>query len=52
VKFHAFLDGRDATPQSALGYVEEFIYTCSNLPQFEFATIGGLYYGMDRDHRW
>lgn len=45
VKLHAFLDGRDTPPQSALKYIKEFE------PQ-DFATIGGRFYGMDRDQRW
>lgn len=45
---HAFLDGRDTPPQSALGYLQEFyIRTHQSL-----ATIGGRYFAMDRDKRW
>lgn len=42
---HAFLDGRDCPPKSALSYIKQI----SNIP---FATIAGRFYGMDRDHRW
>ena len=44
VKVHAFLDGRDTPPQSALEYVKEF--------GRDIATISGRYYAMDRDKRW
>jgi 2,3-bisphosphoglycerate-independent phosphoglycerate mutase len=48
VHVHAILDGRDTPPQSAYGYVKEFI-THTNHP---LSTIGGRYYAMDRDNRW
>jgi 2,3-bisphosphoglycerate-independent phosphoglycerate mutase len=45
VAVHAFLDGRDTPPQSALEYVERF-------GTKDIATISGRYYAMDRDKRW
>ncbi len=51
VKIHAFLDGRDTPPQSALEYLEEFEKGL-NGTNCRIATIGGRYYGMDRDKRW
>ncbi len=46
VKVHAFLDGRDTPPKSALQYLERF-------ESRDFiATISGRYYAMDRDKRW
>lgn len=48
VVLHAFLDGRDTPPCSARTFIEEF-KGCSDIP---FATVGGRYYGMDRDKRW
>jgi 2,3-bisphosphoglycerate-independent phosphoglycerate mutase len=48
VHVHAILDGRDTPPQSAYGYVKEFIGN-TNHP---LSTIGGRYYAMDRDKRW
>jgi len=44
VKVHAFLDGRDTPPKSAL----EHLASCILQP----ATISGRYYAMDRDQRW
>jgi 2,3-bisphosphoglycerate-independent phosphoglycerate mutase len=45
VYVHAFLDGRDTPPKSALGYLKEF-------GNQQIASIGGRYFGMDRDKRW
>lgn len=51
VYVHAFLDGRDVPPKSALGYIEEAESMMKELGG-EFATISGRYYAMDRDKRW
>ncbi len=48
---HAFLDGRDVPPKSALTYIEEAEKKMKELGG-EFATISGRYYAMDRDKRW
>jgi len=45
---HAFLDGRDTPPQSALGYLAEF----ERSAKAPIATVSGRYYAMDRDKRW
>ncbi len=45
---HAFLDGRDTPPQSALGYVDTF----EKASKASIATVSGRYYAMDRDKRW
>ncbi len=52
VYVHAFLDGRDTPPQSAITYLEpiEAELKKYNLPQI--ATVSGRYYAMDRDNRW
>ena len=52
VSVHAFLDGRDTPPQSALGFVEEFENNIKNLNNVKVATISGRFYAMDRDKRW
>ena len=52
VAMHAFLDGRDTPPRSAGGYLSKFIADTCDLTDFRFATLGGRYYGMDRDNRW
>jgi len=52
VAVHAFLDGRDVPPKSALGYMEVFAAATAANPTIQIATIGGRYYAMDRDKRW
>jgi 2,3-bisphosphoglycerate-independent phosphoglycerate mutase len=57
VYVHAFLDGRDVPPKSALEYIHEAEKKMKELfaPQWSecgFATISGRYYAMDRDKRW
>jgi 2,3-bisphosphoglycerate-independent phosphoglycerate mutase len=52
VRVHAFLDGRDTPPKSAIGYLEEFERELAGLGKVEIATVSGRYYAMDRDKRW
>jgi 2,3-bisphosphoglycerate-independent phosphoglycerate mutase len=52
VRIHAFLDGRDTAPQSAAGFMEKFLRDIAGFKNTKVATIGGRYYGMDRDKRW
>ena len=42
---HAFTDGRDVSPHSAL-------HDLAELPADRVATVSGRYYAMDRDERW
>jgi 2,3-bisphosphoglycerate-independent phosphoglycerate mutase len=42
---HAFTDGRDVSPTSAVKDLAE-------LPRDRIATVAGRYYAMDRDQRW
>jgi 2,3-bisphosphoglycerate-independent phosphoglycerate mutase len=42
---HAFTDGRDVSPTSAVRDLAE-------LPEERLATVVGRYYAMDRDQRW
>ena len=42
---HAFTDGRDVSPHSAVNDLAE-------LPVEKIATVVGRYYAMDRDERW
>jgi len=42
---HAFTDGRDVSPHSAVRDLAE-------LPGERIATVAGRYYAMDRDERW
>lgn len=52
VKIHAFLDGRDTPPASAVEYIEELEKVCAEKGIGEIATVSGRYYAMDRDKRW
>ncbi|MBE6445482.1 MAG: 2,3-bisphosphoglycerate-independent phosphoglycerate mutase [Alphaproteobacteria bacterium] len=49
---HAFLDGRDTPPSSAVDYLAEFEKSVSDLSHVKIATIEGRFYAMDRDKRW
>jgi 2,3-bisphosphoglycerate-independent phosphoglycerate mutase len=51
VYVHAFLDGRDVPPKSALACIGQTEKKMSELVG-EFATISGRYFAMDRDMRW
>ncbi len=50
VAIHAMLDGRDTMPRSGLGYLEALLSHAKGRAML--ASIGGRYFGMDRDHRW
>lgn len=52
VFLHAFLDGRDVPPVSALTYIEALEETMKRLGTGKIATVMGRYYAMDRDKRW
>ncbi len=49
---HAFLDGRDTPPQSAIDYLKEVDAKLKENGFPQIATISGRYYTMDRDNRW
>ena len=53
VAIHAFLDGRDTMPKSALEYMRELLaYIRKTGSPARIASISGRYYAMDRDRRW
>lgn len=52
VYVHAFLDGRDTPPKSALEPIQSMLKKIQQLGGGKIASIGGRYYGMDRDKRW
>jgi len=52
VAVHAFLDGRDTPPQSAIGYLKQFQQDVAGHGKIRIATVAGRYYAMDRDNRW
>ena len=52
VYVHAFLDGRDTAPATALEFINNLEDKMKTIGIGEIATIGGRYFGMDRDNRW
>lgn len=52
VYIHAFLDGRDVAPDSAVRYMERLQAKIAELGTGRIATVQGRYYAMDRDKRW
>jgi 2,3-bisphosphoglycerate-independent phosphoglycerate mutase len=53
VRVHCFTDGRDTPPTSGRGYVADLsAFLAEAHPDAAIATVGGRYYGMDRDQRW
>lgn len=49
---HVFLDGRDVSPTSGKGFVQQLQAKMAELGVGQIATISGRYYAMDRDSRW
>jgi 2,3-bisphosphoglycerate-independent phosphoglycerate mutase len=49
---HAFLDGRDVGPRTALRYIKALEERLDQIGLGKLATLMGRYYGMDRDYRW
>ena len=49
---HAFLDGRDTPPQSALESIKAMETKFAALGRGRIASVVGRYYAMDRDKRW
>ena len=52
VYLHAFLDGRDTPPRSAMDSLNHFDSVFERLGHGRVASIIGRYYSMDRDNRW
>jgi 2,3-bisphosphoglycerate-independent phosphoglycerate mutase len=50
IAIHGLLDGRDTSPTSGLGFLEQL--TAQVAGRATIASLGGRYYGMDRDKRW
>ncbi|MDB4878009.1 MAG: 2,3-bisphosphoglycerate-independent phosphoglycerate mutase [Gemmatimonadetes bacterium] len=50
IAIHAMLDGRDTMPRSGLGYMGQLIDYAGE--RAVIGSVGGRYYGMDRDKRW
>lgn len=52
VFMHAFLDGRDTPPRSAMASLSALEKACSQHHCGQIVTLIGRYYAMDRDKRW
>lgn len=52
VYIHIFTDGRDVSPTSGIKYIEDLEKKLKTLGIGKIASIGGRYYGMDRDNRF
>ncbi len=50
IAIQVMLDGRDTMPRSGLGYLQELLNQVAG--RAVIASVGGRYFGMDRDHRW
>src|SRR5687767_3053700 len=47
-----FTDGRDTSPAGGTGFVADLEAVMAKAGTGRVASIGGRYYGMDRDNRW
>jgi 2,3-bisphosphoglycerate-independent phosphoglycerate mutase len=52
VYIHAFLDGRDTAPTSAIEYLKQLEEKTKEIGIGKIATVIGRYYAMDRDKRY
>jgi 2,3-bisphosphoglycerate-independent phosphoglycerate mutase len=52
IRIHAFLDGRDTPPKSALASLQTLQALVDGISSAKVATISGRYFAMDRDKRW
>ena len=52
VYFHAFLDGRDTPPESAVEFLSKVEEKLKEAGLPPVASVTGRYYAMDRDNRW
>jgi 2,3-bisphosphoglycerate-independent phosphoglycerate mutase len=50
IAIHALMDGRDTMPKSGLNFMRQLIEYAQG--RAEIASLGGRYFGMDRDRRW
>ena len=52
-RVHVITDGRDASPTSGIGWIEEIeARATASRADIRIATVSGRYYAMDRDRRW
>jgi len=49
---HCFMDGRDVSPTSGKGFIEQLSEYLDSISYGKIATISGRFYAMDRDNIW
>jgi len=52
VFIHGFLDGRDTPRDKGKSFVADLLKTCENQRVGELASLGGRFFGMDRNKNW
>ena len=52
VRVHCITDGRDTSPTSGAGWIEELAARMAAGRDARIATVSGRYFAMDRDRRW
>lgn len=52
VYVHCYMDGRDVSPTSGAGFVNELQQEMKRIGIGKVASVCGRYYAMDRDNRW
>ncbi|MFY8106331.1 MAG: 2,3-bisphosphoglycerate-independent phosphoglycerate mutase [Elstera sp.] len=52
VVIHAFTDGRDTPPQSALTFLSQVETALAGVAGVHIGTLSGRFFAMDRDQRW
>lgn len=52
VYLHALMDGRDTPPHAGAKYMQDVLDKFDEIGLGKVATVGGRYYGMDRDKRY
>ena len=52
VFLHLFTDGRDSPPKSAKAFIGQLEVRIGQIGLGKIATLGGRYFGMDRDFHW
>ena len=52
LRIHAFTDGRDTKPKSALNFIDKLEDIIKDLPDAKIASVTGRSYAMDRNNNW
>lgn len=49
---HAFTDGRDTAKDIGAQFMEDLLESCKKIKAGEVASVGGRFFGMDRNRSW